>query len=150
MRRCFNSVLWYSPTDASINRLNITLSFLITQLIGLGLYFVRGNVSWRLLFGLQFVPSIVLLIGSFWVAESPRWLCLKGRNAEALNTVRRLHGWAGVSEDEADSQHYKEYTQIRAQIEEEKTYTSSWHAIFSRPSYLKRFALICGFFFFQQ
>ena len=132
------------------NRLNITASFLVTQCIGLGLYFVRGDTSWRLLFGLQYVPPMVLAVFSFTVPESPRWLCLKGRDTEALETLRLLHGGGRVVEHDENGFYYKEFLQIRAQIEEEKTYTTSWSKIIRKKSYLRRFALIVVFFFFQQ
>lgn len=133
-----------------VNRLNITASFLFTQCIGLGLYFVQGNTSWRVLFGLQYLPAAVLFLFSFWMPESPRWLSLKGRHAEALETLRRLHGSDSVGEHDESSSYYQEFVQIRAQIEEEKTHTGSWRKILRKRSYLRRFALICGFFFFQQ
>jgi MFS family permease len=132
------------------DRLNITASFLLTQCVGLGLYFVRGNTSWRLLFGLQYGPPIVLAIFSFKVPESPRWLCLKGRDKEALETLRLLHGGDRVANHAETSSYYEEFLQIRSQIEEEKTYTTSWCKIVQKKSYLRRFALVTGFFFFQQ
>lgn len=130
-------------------RLNITISFLVTQCIGLGLYFVRGNTSWRLLFGLQYVPPMILAAFSFAVPESPRWLCLKGRNTDALKILRLLHGYQSTDKDNENDIYYKDFLQIRAQIEEEKTYTTTWRTIFQTKSYLRRFALIIGFFFFQ-
>jgi hypothetical protein len=132
------------------NRLNITASFSFTQCISLGLYFVQGNTSWRLLFGLQYIPAAVLATFSFWMPESPRWLCLKGRHTESLDTLRLLHGNNRVVEHDENGSHYKEFLQIRAQIEEDKTYTRSWRKIIHKRSYLRRFALIMGFFFFQQ
>lgn len=132
------------------NSLNITASFLITQCIGLGLFFVRGNISWRLLFGLQYIPAAVLTLFSFWVPESPRWLCLKGKHTESLETLCLLHGGDRGVEHGENSSYHKEFLQIQAQIEEEKNYTSSWRKIIRKRSYLRRFALIMGFFFFQQ
>lgn len=89
-------------------------------------------------------------IFSFFVPESPRWLCLKGKNKEALETIRRLDGGAKDAENPGHDNIRSEFLQIQAQIEEEKTYTRSWRSILRKRSYLRRFALIIGFFFFQQ
>ena len=123
---------------------------MFTQSIGLGLYFVQGNASWRVLFGLQDVPIAALLGFSYWMPESPRWLCLKGRYTDALDTLRLLHGGQRDSEHDEHSSYYKEFAQIQAQVEEEKTYTSSLRRVVHKRTYLRRFALICAFFFFQQ
>jgi hypothetical protein len=122
----------------------------VTQSIGLGVYFVKGDASWRLLFGLQFVPATVLGLFSLYVPESPRWLCLNGKNTEALETLRLLNGGDGSIEYDGHGTNYREFLQMQAQIEEEKTYTRSWGKILRKKSYLRRFALIIGFFFFQQ
>ncbi|PRQ51815.1 putative major facilitator, sugar transporter, major facilitator superfamily [Rosa chinensis] len=58
-------------------------------------WFVMPTLGWRWLLALSALPSSLLLI-FYWVApESPRYLCLKGRTAEAitiLEKVARLNG----------------------------------------------------------
>lgn len=131
-------------------RLNITVSFLFAQSIGLGVYFLDGNASWRLLFGLQCIPAVMMLTLSLWIPESPRWLCLRGRHEEALEVLQKLHADVQGSRDDEILLCHQEYALIRAQIEDEKTTTASWRRILTTRSYVKRFALICAFFFFQQ
>lgn len=41
---------------------------------------------------LQFIPSIVIFIGLPFLPESPRWLVEVGRDAEAVESIRRLRG----------------------------------------------------------
>lgn len=77
-------------------------------------------------------------------------MCLKGKNAEALETLRLLGGGDDNIEEDGHGTNYRDFLQIQAQIEEEKTYTRSWEKILRKRSYLRRFALIIGFFFFQQ
>ena len=50
---------------AALYSLNISFSYMVTEWLGLAFYFVSGNISWRLLFGLQFVPGVAMLLGSF-------------------------------------------------------------------------------------
>ncbi|KAF2273803.1 MFS transporter [Westerdykella ornata] len=145
------SPAYFRGRVGALYALNITASFLITQCVGLGLYFIKGNTSWRLLFALQLIPALSLAIFSIRMPESPRFLALVGRDKEALEILRQLHGGGKETAEynESDS-YYQEFLEIRAQIEEDRSYTRSWRTIISKSSYLRRFALIIGFFFFQQ
>ncbi|XP_020593022.1 organic cation/carnitine transporter 3-like [Phalaenopsis equestris] len=53
-------------------------------------YVVRGE-SWRVLYVLTAVPSVVYTVVVYLVMrESPRWLLLKGRRDEAIETIRKM------------------------------------------------------------
>ena len=69
----------------AINQLTIVLGILITNLVN---YWLRnnGDDSWRLMFGLGAVPSILFLLGIFILPESPRWL-VQNNKADAANKV---------------------------------------------------------------
>ena len=69
----------------AINQLTIVLGILITNLVN---YWLRnnGDDSWRLMFGLGAVPSILFLLGMFILPESPRWL-VQNNKADAANKV---------------------------------------------------------------
>lgn len=68
-----------------------------------GVYFVnwaialQGDHQWLMLWGWRWmlvseaVPALVFLVLLLLVPESPRWLCLKNRDAEALNVLERLN-----------------------------------------------------------
>lgn len=50
--------------------------------------------QWQIPFAVQLIPGGLLLIGSLWLKESPRWLYAKGRRQEGLNNlcwVRKLN-----------------------------------------------------------
>ena len=57
---------------------------------GLGSRFVLPSASWRLLVGLSAVPSVVQLILTVLLPESPRWLALRGRHQEATAASKKL------------------------------------------------------------
>lgn len=120
---------------------NINFAYMLTEWIGLGFYFIQSDVSWRLLLGLQLLPPILMLIGSIWMPFSPRWLAYKGRYEEALEVLRRIH----QDSDPDDNFYMREYHQIRAQIELDKEDKLGMKAIWQRPSYRKRFMLVCLF-----
>lgn len=72
---------------------------------------------------------------------------MKGRDEEALETLKRLH--AGVSGHDDDF-YLKEFHQIKSQYEIEKDEKLGIVAIFRRPSYRKRMYLIMTFAAFGQ
>ena len=70
----------------------------------------NGQVGWRWMFAVTAVPSLVFLIASLLVPESPRWLASRGRRNDALGVLERLGGrsyaqhvmedFAAVSDDQ--------------------------------------------------
>jgi hypothetical protein len=72
---------------------------------------------------------------------------MKGRDEEALETLKKLH--AGVLGHD-DEFYLKEFHQIKAQYEIEKDEKLGIVAIFKRPSYRKRMYLIITFAAFGQ
>jgi sugar porter (SP) family MFS transporter len=54
----------------SLNQLMITIGIVCSYLADYGLAGMRG---WRWMFGLAAVPALILLVGLFFVPESPRW-----------------------------------------------------------------------------
>jgi MFS family permease len=51
--------------------------------------FAFKDSAWRLIFWVSLPPGILFVIGSLFVAESPRWLCRKGRKEDALAALLR-------------------------------------------------------------
>ena len=46
--------------------------------------------DWRLMYGTVIVPTILVVIGRFFVTQSPQWLMSRGRVEEAEKAIRRL------------------------------------------------------------
>jgi hypothetical protein len=133
--------------------LNVSIGYAVTEWLGLGFYFIPGEASWRVLFGLQIIPTILMGVGSFWMPESPRYLAFVGRYDETLEVLKRVHSGVtheGSSEVEGEEFYRREYHQIKAQIELDKEEQLGIKDIFRRPSYRRRVLLVIGFFLFQQ
>lgn len=105
-------------------------------LTGLGCYFSKPGVAWRLCLSLQVVGPIILLSGSSWLPESPRWLLAQSRDQQTLNILRKLHNQGG---DHASNGADEEFLQILVQLELEKENgVSGLLDMIKRKSYRKR------------
>lgn len=116
--------------------------------VGFGCYFgtdVNENFAWRFPLCIQIVPSLLLLITSFWLPRSPRWLISKGKSEEAWNVLQKLRA---SPNDTNDVRAREEYLQIHEQLRLESLKLSSagqnvWKAAWAKKSYRKR--MIIGF-----
>jgi sugar porter (SP) family MFS transporter len=50
----------------------------------------NGQWGWRWMFAVTAIPSLLFLVASLLVPESPRWLASKGRTRQALDVLERL------------------------------------------------------------
>ncbi|MGI4822300.1 MAG: sugar porter family MFS transporter [Janthinobacterium lividum] len=83
-----------SPADSrgklvGLFQFNIVFGILIAYLSNYLLANV-GEHSWRLMLGVQAVPSVAFLVFLLRVPESPRWLLLHGRLAEGKEVLRLI------------------------------------------------------------
>lgn len=49
--------------------------------------YTKGSIAWRLPIALQIILAITVIILLFGLPESPRWLCKRGREAEAIEVM---------------------------------------------------------------
>jgi len=124
----------------SLNQLMITIGILISYISD---YLIADNSnteSWRWMFFIGLFPALVLLIGMFFVPETPRWLIGKGREAEGKAVLQKIEDPNLVDEIIAKMKH-----EIR--LDEESN--SNWTEVFKpwlRPALL----IAIGIMFFQQ
>jgi SP family arabinose:H+ symporter-like MFS transporter len=90
----------------SLNQLAVVVGILLAQLVNWTiarpvppgssphdlLVFWNGQWGWRWMFAVTAIPSILFLIATFLVPESPRWLVIKGRTQQAFRVLERLGG----------------------------------------------------------
>ena len=98
-----------SPADirgrmVSFNQLNIVIgisvayfsNFLILSLGQSDFAWAQslrlGDWSWRWMLGVEAIPAIIYFLALFSVPESPRWLVMRGKAAEALQILSRVSG----------------------------------------------------------
>lgn len=94
-----------------------------------GTFRIASSASWRIPSGLQALPSVIQLIGLWFVPESPRWLISKGRNEEALAFLAHYHGEG----DKDDALVQFEYHEIQEALAYEGVVNAGpWYQKFAR------------------
>jgi len=89
----------------ALNQLNIVLGILLAFLSN---YVIASlappDVAWRWMFAIVAVPSVLFLVVTFMLPDSPRWLVVKGRDGEARGVMTRL----GFLDPEAEVAHMRQ------------------------------------------
>lgn len=90
-------------------QLSVTVGIMILFYVGYGAHFINGAGAFRVTWGIEMVPGIVLLIATFFLPESPRWLANNGGWEQAQEIVARVTANGDFNDD-----------QVRLQLEEIK------------------------------
>lgn len=89
----------------SLQQWAITWGILIQYFIQYGSSFVGGGpenphqdtAAFRIPWGLQVIPAVILSVGLFFFPYSPRWLGAQDRWEEAIQVLADLHGNGNVN-----------------------------------------------------
>ena len=102
---------------------------------GVALHIKPSTMQWRIPVGIQMIPGGLMLIGLFFLKESPRWLTKKGRHQEAAKSL----AWVRCATVD-DPDVLLELAEVRASIEEELNSTEgvTWKECL-QPGSRKRF-----------
>jgi hypothetical protein len=123
----------------SFVQLSYQVGVLISYCVGLGTVKIPGNNSWRTATALQVIPGVILIIASFTIPESPRWLFERypdkpERVLKQLSKIRKL--------PENDESVQEEYLELVAayeyRVQHEGDYT--WWTFLSKYPIWKRIA----------
>jgi SP family arabinose:H+ symporter-like MFS transporter len=57
---------------------------------------------WRVMFGMEMIPSLVFFILLLFVPESPRWLIQKGKEVKGKNILERVSGFVAAQKEFAE------------------------------------------------
>lgn len=106
---------------------------------GVALHIRPSTKQWRVPVAIQIIPGGLMLIGLFFLKESPRWLMRKGRHDEALESLAHIR-YASSTDPEVVA----ELAEIRAAVDEEYHLTEgvTWKEVL-KPGVRYRF--ISGF-----
>ena len=91
----------------------ITWGIMIMFYICYGCSYIKGTAAFRLPWGLQMIPAIILFLGLLILPESPRWLAKHGRWDESLHVLALVHAHG----NEQDKFVMREMKEIRDEVE---------------------------------
>jgi SP family sugar:H+ symporter-like MFS transporter len=119
---------------SSLNQLNIVVGILLAYIVNA---LLANAEAWRWMLGLAAVPSLVLLIGMYFLPETPRWLVSQDRDEDARDVLRRSR-----NEEETE----REIREIREVEEQEEGGLGELAASWVRPALV----VAIGLAVFQQ
>ncbi|KAH8590035.1 general substrate transporter [Bisporella sp. PMI_857] len=124
----------HRSTATALFNTSYALGSIVAAWATFGTFRINGSSAWRIPSALQGLPSVVQLLGLWFVPESPRWLMSKDRGDEALAFLAKYHGEG----DENDPVVQFEYQEIQEALAYEKSIDrGSWlqnYADFVRTS----------------
>ncbi|KAK0671869.1 general substrate transporter [Cercophora samala] len=97
----------------------------------------QPTAAFRIPWGVQMVPAVILFVGLFFFPYSPRWLASKDRWEEALQVLANLHGNGDVRHPKVLAQ----YQEIEDALQFEREQAVSSFKALIEPRMLKRVAL---------
>lgn len=101
---------------------------------------VKGDLGWKLPFGLQWVWPIPLLIGAYFAPESPWNSLRRGNVEEARHSLRRLREDGPQKEEEVDKG--LAYIKYTTELENAEAANASYWECF-RGTNLRRTEIVC-------
>jgi len=113
---------------------SITWGIMIMFYISYGCSFLDGAKAFRIPWGLQMIPAIVLFCGMIFLPESPRWLARHDRWDEARAVLILVHGKGDPNAPFVRT----EFDQIRDQVEFERQNTDVTYLELFKPNMINR------------
>ncbi|KAK7451187.1 high affinity glucose transporter [Stygiomarasmius scandens] len=130
----------------SLQQWSITWGILIQYFIQFGCSYIDGKASFRIPWGLQMIPAIILFLGMFFFPESPRWLLDRERDDDALEILADLHG----NGDRNNELVRLEFEEIKQQVIFEKTEGAKSYLDLLKPGNPRRVFLGCSLQMWSQ
>ncbi|KIJ14585.1 L-arabinose isomerase [Paxillus involutus ATCC 200175] len=121
----------------SMQQWSITWGIMLQYFVQFGCSYINGTASFRIPWGLQVIPAIILGIGMLWFPESPRWLIDNGREEEALQILADLHGKG----DRSNGLVVLEFEQIKEQVDFERNEGAKSYSDLLKPGVFRRVVL---------
>jgi MFS family permease len=122
-----------------IQQLAIEFGILVMYFIGYGCSFIgppESTTSFRLAWGMQFVPALLLLIGIPFLPRSPRWLAKVGRVDEAIDVLAKIQA-GGNKQDPLVIAEWEEITTV---LQAEREALHGWRKFIKNGMWRRTFA----------
>ncbi|KAF2809565.1 uncharacterized protein BDZ99DRAFT_463352 [Mytilinidion resinicola] len=129
----------------SCYQLFITLGIFTANCINFGTEKDQSARAWRLPIGIGFIWPTIMIIGMFFMQESPRWDYRQGNHESARATVARSYGFP-IDHPDVN----REIREIKEKLDAESGADHPWYEIFTGPRMLYRTLLGCVLQMLQQ
>ncbi|KDQ53923.1 hypothetical protein JAAARDRAFT_38894 [Jaapia argillacea MUCL 33604] len=130
----------------SMQQWAITWGILLQYFVQFGCSYINGVASFRIPWGLQMIPAIILSTGMLLFPESPRWLIDHDREEEALQILADLHGGGDKNHELV----VLEFEEIKGQVMFERTEGAKSYKDLLKPGILRRVGLGCSLQMWSQ
>jgi len=117
-----------------------SIAQLVASAITQGTEGINSSLSYKIPMGGLILLPLIMFIGLPFIPESPMWYVLKGRNADAEKSLRRIHQ-DQTNYDPAEDLHV---FQESKRIEEQHAEESSWKALLTDPIERRKLFYACG------
>jgi len=124
----------------SLQQWAITWGIMIQYFIQYGCSHINGTSSFRLPWGIQMVPAVILFVGLLFFPKSPRWLATKDRWDEARQVLADLRSGGDMSHPLV----LAEFLEIEEQVRFERETSNNVWAEMRKPNMIKRIFLGCS------
>ncbi|KAH9892420.1 hexose transporter [Cubamyces lactineus] len=113
-----------------------------------GTFHVPTSWSWRIPSAIQALPSVIQVCLVWFIPESPRWLCSKGREEQALRVLAYYHADGNKNDPLVEY----EFEEIRAAIKFDREVASNvgWMSFVKTPGNRRRLRIMIAIAFFSQ
>ncbi|KAL4882585.1 general substrate transporter [Aspergillus karnatakaensis] len=112
----------------------ITWGIMIMFYISYGTSYVKGTAAFRIPWGLQMIPAILLFFGMMILPESPRWLAQKDRWEDCHAVLTLVHGKG----DPTAPFVVREYEEIKSMCEFERQNADVSYLELLKPNMINR------------
>ena len=123
----------------SMFQLMITIGILVSYLSDVAFADNSNPESWRPMFYVGVIPGLILLIGMWFLPETPAWLFSKGREEQGRKILERIE----------DPKHVEESIALTRRELEQSKQQAGWREIF-KPWLRNALIIGIGIMFFQQ
>ena len=112
--------------------------FALSTYMGIAFFDADGSVEWRMPLGIGAILCVIMVLGIYFIPESPRSLLLHDKAEAALVVEISQHTVKGTDEDFARA----EFVQMQKQTDLERKLDASWLSFLRKPLYRRRLIIV--------
>ncbi|KAK2593619.1 hypothetical protein QQS21_008667 [Conoideocrella luteorostrata] len=113
-----------------------------------GCSYIDTTTAWRIPIWCQMITSGIVVMGVFWLPESPRWLMAQDRHADAIKVLATYHGEGDEKHPLVQLQMQEMASQIAAEASDKKWW--DYHELWNTHSARRRLICVLGMAVFGQ